>query len=468
MSKVTGRLCLLQLFWTVSLFCHAQPSSNNLKGRVDSLVKSEMQKQKIPGLAIVVVRDGKVDYIKGYGFSNLEHKVAVKPETIFQSGSVGKQFTAFAIMLLAEDGKLSLDDRLTKFFPDAPAGWDSVTVINLLTHTGGFGDYPDDFDFRADFNEDSLLRVIRKIPLRFKAGEKSQYSNIGYITLGLIIGKITGKFYGEFLQQRIFKPLGMSTARVISEYDIVPNRAAGYRMDSGKIKNQIWVSPTINTTADGSLYLTAIDMAKWEAALNAGKLLKPDSYKAMWSPVKLNDGSTHPYGFGWRIDSVNGKCILNHNGTWQGFESVIRRYPDAKLGIVVFANLLRSNPNKIAARVMELYQPELALPKLKPIKDNEPQVTLMVNQFITKLIDDKLTADMFTPEFGNSFLPYSSRTSAYLKNQGTFKRLELLDRKELENQERFYHYRLIFSEEVLELLVTLTRDHKISHMEGRE
>lgn len=468
MIQITTRILLTNLFWITALVSHAQPSPGKLQAQVDSLVKSEMQKQKIPGLSIVVVKNGKIDYIKGYGFSNLEHKVAVRPETIFQSGSVGKQFTAFAIMLLVEDGKLGLEDPLTKFFPGAPRSWDSITVKNLLTHTGGFGDYPDEFDFRADYNEDSLFRVIRKIPLRFNPGEKSQYSNIGYVTLGLIIGKVTGKFYGDFLQERIFKPLGMSTARVISEYDIIPNRAAGYMMENGTIKNQRWVSPTINTTADGSLYVTALDMAKWETALNEGRLLKRESYEAMWTPVKLNNGSTYPYGFGWRIDTVNGKRILNHGGTWQGFESVIRRYPGGKVGIIVLANLLRSNPNKIATRVMELYQPELVIPKLKPIKDNEPQVTLVVNQFVTKLIDDQLTADMFTPEFGNNFLPYSGRTSAYLKRQGTFQSLELLDRKELENRARLYHYRLIFSEEVLELLLTLTKDNKISNMEGRE
>ena len=397
MIQITTRILLTNLFWITALVSHAQPSPGKLQAQVDSLVKSEMQKQKIPGLSIVVVKNGKIDYIKGYGFSNLEHKVAVRPETIFQSGSVGKQFTAFAIMLLVEDGKLGLEDPLTKFFPGAPRSWDSITVKNLLTHTGGFGDYPDEFDFRADYNEDSLFRVIRKIPLRFNPGEKSQYSNIGYVTLGLIIGKVTGKFYGDFLQERIFKPLGMSTARVISEYDIIPNRAAGYMMENGTIKNQRWVSPTINTTADGSLYVTALDMAKWETALNEGRLLKRESYEAMWTPVKLNNGSTYPYGFGWRIDTVNGKRILNHGGTWQGFESVIRRYPGGKVGIIVLANLLRSNPNKIATRVMELYQPELVIPKLKPIKDNEPQVTLVVNQFVTKLIDDQLTADMFTP-----------------------------------------------------------------------
>ena len=297
---------LLVLIFSITSF--AQSPAISLPEQVDSLVNSEMQKQQIPGLSIVVLKDGSIMYNKGYGFANLEHQVAVKPETIFQSGSIGKQFTAFAIMLLAEEGKLSLDDRLSKFFPGAPASWDSISVKNLLTHTAGFGDYPDNFNYRADYTEDSLFQIIKNIPLKFRAGERSEYSNLGYVTLGLIIGKVAGKFYGDFLRERVFDPLGMTTARVISEADIIPNRAAGYRMQNGEIKNQYWVSPTLNSTADGALYLTSIDMAKWEAGLNAGKLLKPESYQQMWTPVKLNDGSTYPYGFGWRIDSINGKA----------------------------------------------------------------------------------------------------------------------------------------------------------------
>jgi hypothetical protein len=174
---------------------------------------------------------------------------------------------------------------------------------------------------------------------------------------------VNGKFYGDFLKERVFTPLGMTTARVITEADIVPNRAAGYWLDNGQLKNQQWVSPTINTTADGSLYLTVLDMAKWEAALNAGRLLKNESYQAMWTPVKLNNGKTHPYGFGWTIDSLNGKLIIEHGGTWQGFESVIKRYPEKRLTVAVFANLRGTNVNIIARRIMQFYHPKLIPPR---------------------------------------------------------------------------------------------------------
>ncbi len=185
----------------------------------------------------------------------MELRVPVKPETVFQSGSVGKQFTATAVMMLVEEGKIGLDDPLTKYFADAPASWKDVTVRELLSHTAGFGDYPKDFNFRKDWTEEEELKLIEGIPLAYPPGTSWKYSNFGYVTLGILIHRVTGEFYGDFLQQRIFQPLGMQSTRIISEADIVPNRSAGYRMVKGELKNQEWVAPVVNTTADGSLYL---------------------------------------------------------------------------------------------------------------------------------------------------------------------------------------------------------------------
>src|SRR5262249_47656203 len=149
-----------------------------------------------------------------------------------------------------------------------------VTVRHLLTHTAGMTDYPKGFNFRRDYTEDALLKQVALVPLAFKPGEGWGYSNLGYVVLGILISKVTGGFYGDFIQERIFKPLDMNMARIISEADIIPNRAAGYRLVNGELQNQEWVSPTLNTTADGSLYLTALDMAKWDAALYGEKILK--------------------------------------------------------------------------------------------------------------------------------------------------------------------------------------------------
>jgi CubicO group peptidase (beta-lactamase class C family) len=330
---------------------------------IDAYVEAQMKQQRMPGLSLAVVKEGKVILAKGYGFANVEHKVPVKPETIFQSGSVGKQFTATAVMMLVEEGKLGLADKISKYLEDTPEAWKEITVRHLLTHTSGIKTYsPKDLNFRQDYTEAELVKKAASFRLDFPPGEKWRYSNTGYVLLGVIIRKASREFYGDFLHKRVFLPLGMETARIINEADIVPNRAAGYRMVKGELKNQEWVSPSLNTTADGSLYLTVLDMAKWDAALYTEKLLKHASLEQMWTPVKTTDGKAHPYGFGWQVRVVRGQKVIEHGGAWQGFVTAIVRYPDDKLTVIVLTNLAAAgvNPGKIAHGVAALYIPELA------------------------------------------------------------------------------------------------------------
>ncbi len=339
---------------------------------VDQYLQAEMQKRHIPGLALLVARDGKIIRVQGYGFANLELQVPVKPETIFQSGSMGKQFTATAVMMLVEEGKVGLDDPLTKYFPGAPAAWKQVTVRNLLSHTAGFGDYPQKFNFRRDYSEGQLLKIVEGIPLAYPPGTKWAYSNLGFLTLGILIHHVSGEFYGDFLQQRIFEPLGMSTTRIISESDIIPNRAAGYLWVKGKWQNQEWVSPTLNTTADGSLYFTILDLAKWDAALYTEKLLPRSSLDQMWTVARLSDGKPNSghYGFGWFINRVHGHRVIEHEGQWQGFNTNISRYVDERLTVVVLTNLDHCHPDEITHGVAGLYLPEL-MPD-QPAPDKKP------------------------------------------------------------------------------------------------
>ncbi len=341
--------------------------------KVDDYVAAEMQKRKIPGLSVAIIKDGQVVKAKGYGFANLEHQVPAAAETIYQSGSVGKQFTATAVMMLVEDGKLALDDKINKYFKDAPESWKEITVRHLLTHTAGTTDYPNDFDFRKDYTEDELLKRAAQIPLAFQPGEKWSYSNLGYVMLGILIGKVTGNFYGDFLQERIFKPLGMTSTRIINEADIIPHRAAGYRLVKGEWKNHVWVSPTLNTTADGSLYFTVLDLVKWDAALYGEKLLKQSSLEQMWTPVKLNSGKTQNYGFGWGMGEIRGHRIIEHGGAWQGFTTHIARYVNDKLTVIVLTNLAGADPTSIAHHIAGFYNSELRPAERKTVAVN-PQI----------------------------------------------------------------------------------------------
>jgi CubicO group peptidase (beta-lactamase class C family) len=337
--------------------------------KVDDLVKAQMQERNIPGVSIAVVRDGQVVKAQGYGLANVELNAPATADTIYQSGSVGKQFTATLVMMLVEDGKLKLDESIRTYMPEAPATWQDITIRHLLSHTAGVSNaLYNDLDMRRDYTEEELFKRIAELPLDFKPGEKWNYSNCGYVTLGILIHRVSGKFYGDLLRERIFEPLGMTTARIISEADIIPNRAAGYLLQDGKLRNQEWVSPSLNTTADGALYLTVLDLAKWDAALYTEKLLKKSSLDLMWTPVRLNDGKTAPYGFGWFLGNVNGHRLIQHGGAWQGFNAGISRYVDDKLTVILMANRAGAAPDAIVRGITSLYVPELAPVERKAIQ----------------------------------------------------------------------------------------------------
>jgi CubicO group peptidase (beta-lactamase class C family) len=328
--------------------------------RVSDFVNRYLKKNQIPGCAVMVRHNGKVVLCQGYGVANIEHGVRVTPQTVFQSGSIGKQFTAMAIMMLIEAQKLALEDPISKYL-DVPENWSAISVRHLLTHTSGLGDYPESFSLQRDYTEDELLQMIAAQPLAFAPGEEWNYSNLGYVTLGILIHKMSGEFWGDFLQQRVFAQLGMKHTRAMSEADIISNRAAGYVLKKGALKNQQWVSPTVNNTADGSLYFTVEDLAKWDEALETQKLISRTSYEQMWTPVTLNNGTTAPYGFGWSIAKTDsGHRVFQHGGAWQGFASYIARYPEDGLGVAVLCNRAGADASYIAKRIAGFYVPSLA------------------------------------------------------------------------------------------------------------
>ena len=338
----------------------APPATPTDWAAVDAFVRDEMVKQHVPGLALAVVRNGVLVRALGYGSANLEHNVPVTSATVFQSGSVGKQFTATLVMQLVSEGKLSLDDRLIKFFPNGPAVWREITIRQMLSHTSGIAEtLYGKVDLQREYADSTVVRIIGEQPLDFAPGSKWRYSNPGYIMLGFVIEKVTGRFYGDLLGERIFVPLGMSTALIINEPAIVPNRAAGYEIIAGAIVNQTWVSRKFNTTADGSLYLTVRDLAKWDAALYGERVLTQASLAQMWTPIRLNDGTTHPYGFGWSLGNVNGHRIVEHGGAWQGFKTYIARYVADGLTVIVMMNLGQANPEVFAHGVAGVLDPAL-------------------------------------------------------------------------------------------------------------
>jgi CubicO group peptidase (beta-lactamase class C family) len=330
---------------------------------ISRYVQAEMDRQHIPGLSLAVLSGDRVLMSRGYGFANVELRVPASDSTIYQSGSMGKQFTAALVEMLVEHHQLRLNDTIVRWFPEGSAVWQGVTVRHLLTHTSGVAEYTDStFNYRKDYTEDELVKFAASRPLDFKPGERWSYSNTGYLLLGALIHRVTGRFYGDLLRDSVFQPLGMRASRIISEADIVPNRAAGYELQNGELKNQEWVSPSLNTTADGALYVTVRDLAQWAIALNHRRVVGAALLDTAWTPVRLSNGTTYPYGFAWYLMDQNGQRRISHTGSWQGFKTVIARYPGSGLTVIVLANLAEAQVGPIAYAVAGLQDPKLRLP----------------------------------------------------------------------------------------------------------
>jgi CubicO group peptidase (beta-lactamase class C family) len=412
--------------------------------RVDEFVRAEMARQKVPGVAVAIVDHGKLVKAEGCGYANVEHQVPVRPETVFQSGSLGKQFTAAAVMTLVEEGKLALDDSIAKYFPEAPPAFGAITVRHLLTHTSGIPDYTEGtIDLRRDYTEDELSRMAFGLKLEFAPGARWNYSNTGYLMLGVLAGRASGRFYGDVLRDRVFQPLGMKTARIISEEDVVPNRAAGYRLVGGELKNQEWVAPKLNTTADGSLYFTVLDLVAWDKGLRSRAVLKPESWAAIFQPVRLNSGRSYPYGFGWGIDQIAGQTVVGHGGSWQGFRTQLTRYVGSDLTIIVLANLAEADPERFVDGIAAILDPKLAKPEPAPIADREPTVTARLRGLLAAARDGRLSPAEFAYVRAGFFPDAAKRYAERLQGLGEPRRVDLLERREL-GDDRVYRYEVVY------------------------
>src|SRR5436190_3524587 len=342
---------------------------------INRFVQAEMERQHIPGLSLAVLLGDRVLLSRGYGLANVELRVPASDSTVYQSGSMAKQFTAALVEMLVANHRLRLDDSIVRWFAEGRDVWRGITVRHLLTHTSGLAEYTDStFDYRKDYTEDELVKFAASRPLDFQPGERWSYSNTGYVLLGALIHRVTGSFYGDLLRDSVFHSLGMKDSRIISEADIVPNRAAGYRLERGELKNQDWVAPQLNTTADGALYFSILDLVAWDRALRSQALLEPASWAQVFEPVTLTSGKHYPYGFGWSLEERAGQQIRRHGGSWQGFQTHLARFLGDDLTVIVLTNLRQANPEQMAEGIAALFNPKLTRPELAPIPDRDPAI----------------------------------------------------------------------------------------------
>jgi CubicO group peptidase (beta-lactamase class C family) len=331
----------------------AAPSG--LADQVDDYLRAEMDKRHIPGLAMTVVRGDKQIRTSALGLANIELQVPVTLQTRFEIGSLTKQFTAAAILLLAQESKLSVEDRINRRLAGTPADWSNITIRHLLTHTSGIRSYTGlrGFELTRQLTQEQFIAAIGAYPLEFSPGDAWKYSNSGYNLLGYIIENVSETNYWAFMAQRIFRPLGMEATSDRRPNQVMPNRAAGYERT-----NQTFVNRDYDLTdvfSAGALVSTVGDLARWDAALNREKLLSAASKELMWTAARLNDGQATTYGMGWSVEAFNGHRNIGHNGSTSGFSASNQRFPDDDLAVIVLTNTDEKVAGALAHGIARFY-----------------------------------------------------------------------------------------------------------------
>jgi D-alanyl-D-alanine carboxypeptidase len=322
----------------------------------DDFIHGEMESHRIPAVVLTVIRDGQPVKTAAYGCANLELKVPATPETVFEIGSLTKQFTAAGILLLAQEGRLSVDDKLAKHLPEIPPAWTNMTLRHLLHHTSGIRSYTglDGFELTRHQTREQFIRKLAGQPIEFPPGEKYKYCNSGYSLLGYVIEAASGKGYWEFTAERVFRPLGMNATTDRNPQKIIPNRASGYEQTT----NHVHINRDYDLTdvfSAGAIVSTVGDLAKWNAALDSDTLLTAASKELWWTPGKLNDGKAIDYGFGWRIGAQDGHRTIRHSGSTSGFSASLQRYPDENLAVIILTNTDEQIATKLADKVATFF-----------------------------------------------------------------------------------------------------------------
>lgn len=343
------------LLLTTLLAFQAAPPSEDKKPLDDYLQKAIASKE-IPGASILVKIRGKIVLRKGFGFSNLETQTPIKPESIHELASVSKQFTAAATMLMVEDGKLKLSSSIAEYIEDAPEAWKKITVEHLLHHTSGLPDYLFGVNvFTENVRPFTLVNRLKTRKLLFEPGTKWEYSNSGYMMLGYLIDKVSGTSFADVVRTRIFAPAGMKTAVVTNPSEVLLNRASGYQRKGKMVVNEEYCSPGYSSLGDGMVSASVDDLLAWQGAMRDGKVLKPESWKFMFTPSKQSIAAEGPYGAGLGIIKTGSKPILAHSGGWIGTATYLGMNLENDSCVIVLVNTDDANVGKIAQLAQAQY-----------------------------------------------------------------------------------------------------------------
>jgi len=339
LAGLLAALCLASV-------AHATPPAPGFSAKADAIIRRHVAARTFSGV-VLVADHGKPVFRRAYGLANREWNIAATPETVFRIGSTTKTFTATAVLQLADKGALRLDDPIAKYYPNAPPAWSAITLRNLLNHTSGIPDFVSTTNgfirngARLQDKPEDLIALVRDKPLEFPPGSKFRYSNTGYVLLGMMIEKVSGKTYANYLADAFFKPLGLSHTAYDDFADVVANRASGYWQPAGPFENARLMTPEASD-ASGALRSTADDLLAWDQALHTGKLLSPASFKAMF------DDEGRGYGLGSFVETRHGHKLWDHGGNVPGFCSAFEYYPDDGVTVIVLDNIEGQDAEKLA------------------------------------------------------------------------------------------------------------------------
>lgn len=354
------RRAVIAVMLAAAPFTQAAPRAQDVP-RMEQIVQDAVAKKAFMG-SVLVARGGDVLLNKGFGSANLEWHIPNAPSAKFRLGSITKQFTAVAILLLEERGRLKTDERIRTYLPDLPMSWDRITVHNLLTHTAGIPNFTALPSYRSmqvsHASPEQIIAMVRDRPLDFEAGEKMSYSNSGYIVLGAILEKIAGEGYADFLQKNLFTPLGMKDSGYDSNAAIIERRADGYVPAANGFANAGYIDMSVPFAA-GALYSTTEDLLRWEQALFGGRVLTPASFEKLTTPFKNN------YAYGLTVQTVKGRKVIGHDGGIDGFNTHMAYYPASKVTVIVLGNVNGRAPSEIGAALESIAHGDAAEPPAK-------------------------------------------------------------------------------------------------------
>ncbi|KRD59792.1 serine hydrolase [Flavobacterium sp. Root935] len=346
---------LLQYVLALFLVFSSSVFSQKLEAKIDSIITAKF-KPEIPGAVFLAAKNGKVVYRKAFGMADLELNVKMKPEFIFEIGSITKQFTAISVLMLAEQGKLNLNDEITKFIPDYPTNGNVIKIHHLLTHTSGIKDFTSMKSIkniaREDLSPKELVDFFKDEPIDFKPGEQYKYCNSGYVLLGYIIEIVSGQTYRDFISERIFRKIGMNNTSYASHERIIKNRVSGYRDKQGYV-NKNYISFSI-PYATGAIISNVDDMLKWQNALNKNVLLSSEFTEKAFTNYQLNNGTKIDYGYGWHLEKIKDKVVREHGGSIFGFKSMGIYEPSEQIYVIGLSNCECNSPTLITTAVASL------------------------------------------------------------------------------------------------------------------